>query len=346
MARTPKGGDTDQIKAVAAGECAIALSNTYYYARLLRSTEPADKRDRRRRPASCSPTRRRYGTHVNISGAGVLKNAPHKENARKFLEYLASNDAQRYFADGNNEWPVVASAKVVESRARRDGHVQDRSAADRDATARTRPKRRRSPTVSAGSSRGERARLVRPHAVRVPACPARLPADRAPARRSAPGPTATIASDGSAASASRSSFANRYVCVASVSKLNGRSTSVAGSSFITSTNTSSSAAAPLRASSGTCTRRSVPPRAGAEAARRGVHRRRDAREARLDAVPRHGEVAHEIRVDQRDDRAGQQQPGAAAGQRAPPRRRARCRARRAAAARRPRAPCPAPRTPG
>jgi iron(III) transport system substrate-binding protein len=53
------------------------------------------------------------GTHVNISGAGVLKNAPHKDNAVKFLEYLASNDAQRYFADGNNEWPVVASAAVA-----------------------------------------------------------------------------------------------------------------------------------------------------------------------------------------------------------------------------------------
>jgi len=53
------------------------------------------------------------GTHVNISGAGVLKNAPHKENAIKFLEYLASNDAQRYFADGNNEWPVVPSVQVA-----------------------------------------------------------------------------------------------------------------------------------------------------------------------------------------------------------------------------------------
>jgi len=111
MARTPKGGDTDQIKAVAAGECGIALSNTYYYARLLRSTQAADK-EMIAKTAVVFPDQGSYGTHVNISGAGIMKNAPHKENAQKFLEYLASNDAQRYFADGNNEWPVVSSVKV------------------------------------------------------------------------------------------------------------------------------------------------------------------------------------------------------------------------------------------
>jgi len=111
MARTPKGGDTDQIKAVAAGECSIALSNTYYYARLLRSKEAADK-EIVAKTGVVFPDQASYGTHVNISGAGILKNAPHKENARKFLEYLASDAAQRYFADGNNEWPVVASARV------------------------------------------------------------------------------------------------------------------------------------------------------------------------------------------------------------------------------------------
>lgn len=112
MARAPKGGDTDQIKAVAAGECAIALSNTYYYARIMRSTQPAD-REIVAKTAVVFPDQAGNGTHVNISGAGVLKNAPHKENAIKFLEYLASNDAQRYFADGNNEWPVVPSVKVA-----------------------------------------------------------------------------------------------------------------------------------------------------------------------------------------------------------------------------------------
>lgn len=111
MARTPKGGDTDQIKAVAAGECSVALSNTYYYARILRSTQPADK-EIAAKTGVVFPDQATYGTHVNISGAGMLKSAPHKDNARKFLEYLAGDDAQRYFADGNNEWPVVASAAV------------------------------------------------------------------------------------------------------------------------------------------------------------------------------------------------------------------------------------------
>jgi iron(III) transport system substrate-binding protein len=112
MARTPQGGDTDQIKAVAAGECTIALSNTYYYARLLRSKNPVD-REIVAKTGVVWPDQSGAGTHVNISGAGVMKNAPHRDNAIKFLEYLASNDAQRYFADGNNEWPVVASAAVA-----------------------------------------------------------------------------------------------------------------------------------------------------------------------------------------------------------------------------------------
>ncbi len=112
MARTPKGGDADQIRAVAAGECSVALANTYYYARFMRSTKPED-RDIVARTGVVWPDQAGNGTHVNISGAGVLKHAPHKDNAVKFLEYLASNDAQRYFADGNNEWPVVASAAVA-----------------------------------------------------------------------------------------------------------------------------------------------------------------------------------------------------------------------------------------
>jgi iron(III) transport system substrate-binding protein len=114
LARAPKGGDTDQIKAVAAGECAVAISNSYYYARLLRSTQAAD-REVVAKTGVVFPDQGTSGTHVNISGAGVLKSAPHKENARKFLEYLASDAAQRYFADGNNEWPVVASARISNS---------------------------------------------------------------------------------------------------------------------------------------------------------------------------------------------------------------------------------------
>ena len=111
LARKPQGGDTDQIKAVAAGECAVAVSNTYYYARLVRSTKP-DDREVVAKTGVVFPDQSGAGTHVNVSGAGVLKHAPHPENAIKFLEYLASDQAQVYFADGNNEWPTVASVNA------------------------------------------------------------------------------------------------------------------------------------------------------------------------------------------------------------------------------------------
>jgi iron(III) transport system substrate-binding protein len=111
MARKPQGGDTDQIKAVAAGECGIGVTNTYYYARLLRSTKPED-RDIVSKTGVVWPDQAGSGTHLNISGAGVLKNAPHRANAVRFLEYLASTEAQVYFADGNNEWPAVQGVKV------------------------------------------------------------------------------------------------------------------------------------------------------------------------------------------------------------------------------------------
>ena len=112
FARAPKGGDTDQIKAVAAGECQVAVSNTYYVARLMRSTK-ADEQKMMEKVGVVWPNQATTGAHINISGAGVLKTAPHKEAAVKFLEYLASDDAQRYFADGNNEWPAVDSVKVA-----------------------------------------------------------------------------------------------------------------------------------------------------------------------------------------------------------------------------------------
>ncbi len=111
LARQPKGGDTDQIKAVAAGECAIALSNTYYIARMLKSDKAEDRATMDKLRVVWPNTNGR-GVHMNVSGGGVLKNAPNKDNAVKFMEYLASDDAQAYFANGNNEWPVVASAKV------------------------------------------------------------------------------------------------------------------------------------------------------------------------------------------------------------------------------------------
>ena len=111
FARAPKGGDTDQIRAVAAGECAVAVSNTYYLARLMRS-EKAEDRKTMDKIGVVWPDQQGVGAHINVSGGGVLKHAPHREAAVKFLEYLASDQAQRYFADGNNEWPVVAGIKI------------------------------------------------------------------------------------------------------------------------------------------------------------------------------------------------------------------------------------------
>src|SRR5688500_10925144 len=111
LAQEPKGGDTDQLKSVAAGQCDVTVSNQYYYARLARSEKPDEKRVAEQL-GIVFPNQASWGTHVNISGAGVVKHAPHRDAAVKFLEYLASDDAQRYFADGNNEWPVVASVKV------------------------------------------------------------------------------------------------------------------------------------------------------------------------------------------------------------------------------------------
>ena len=111
LAQDPKGGDTDQLKAVAAGQCDVTVSNQYYYARLARSQKP-DEKQVAERIGIVLPNQASWGTHVNISGAGVLKHAPHRQNAVTFLEYLASDEAQRYFADGNNEWPAVRSVKV------------------------------------------------------------------------------------------------------------------------------------------------------------------------------------------------------------------------------------------
>jgi iron(III) transport system substrate-binding protein len=111
MARPPRGGDTDQIKGVAAGECGVALTNSYYWLRLVRSSDPKDK-EVVSKVALVWPNQATSGTHINISGGGVAKNAPNKANALLFLEYLSGPQAQAYFADGNNEWPVVKGVKT------------------------------------------------------------------------------------------------------------------------------------------------------------------------------------------------------------------------------------------
>ena len=114
LARDPKGGDTDQIKGVGAGECQIAVTNSYYVARLLRSTKPEDQA-LMEKVAVVFPNQSSWGTHVNIAGGAVAKNAKNPANAVKFLEYLASAEAQNYFANGNNEWPTARGVKVNNS---------------------------------------------------------------------------------------------------------------------------------------------------------------------------------------------------------------------------------------
>ncbi len=110
MARPPEGGDTDQLKAVAAGVGDLAISNTYYLARLAASEKPEDQ-EVAGKVAVFFPNQEGRGTHVNVSGAAVVKTAPNKDNAVKLLEYLASAEAQRYFADVSLEYPANPEVK-------------------------------------------------------------------------------------------------------------------------------------------------------------------------------------------------------------------------------------------
>lgn len=112
MARAPKGGDTDQIKAVASGECGIALTNSYYLARLMRSEKPEDKAVVEKIEV-VFPNQQSWGTHVNIAGGALARHAKNRDAGVKFLEYLSTNSAQTYFANGNNEYPVVPGVKVT-----------------------------------------------------------------------------------------------------------------------------------------------------------------------------------------------------------------------------------------
>lgn len=111
MARAPKGGDTDQVKAVASGECAVALTNTYYVARLVKSTQAAD-RAVMEKVRVVFPNQATSGTHVNIAGAAVAKHAKNRDAAVQFMEYLASPFAQDYFANGNHEFPAAKGVTI------------------------------------------------------------------------------------------------------------------------------------------------------------------------------------------------------------------------------------------
>lgn len=112
--RAPQGNDMSNIEAVAAGECDISLVNTYYLARF----DTPEKRKVLDAVGVIFPNQATTGTHVNMSGAGVVATAPNRENAVKFLEYLSSEKAQQYLANGNNEYPAakgVAPTSAVEA---------------------------------------------------------------------------------------------------------------------------------------------------------------------------------------------------------------------------------------
>ena len=111
LARKPAGGDTDQLRAAAAGLCDIAVANTYYYGRLVNS----DKQKDREVAAALGlfwPNQQGRGAHINVSGAGVAKYAPHPKAAEKLLEFLVNDASQAWYAEVNNEYPVVSSASV------------------------------------------------------------------------------------------------------------------------------------------------------------------------------------------------------------------------------------------
>lgn len=125
MARPPQGGDTDQLRGIVSGECEISVVNTYYFSRALRKNVRGVS-DYIDMFGWVWPDQDGNGTHINLSGGGVAANAPHRENAVKFLEYLASDKAQEYFSAGNDEYPVVEGVAVAPSVARLGTFKADR----------------------------------------------------------------------------------------------------------------------------------------------------------------------------------------------------------------------------
>jgi iron(III) transport system substrate-binding protein len=111
FARKPAGGDTDQLRAAAAGLCDIAIANTYYFGRLVNSDKEKDQK------VATSlgvfwPNQDGRGAHINVSGAGITKYAQHREAAERLLEFLVSPESQTWYAEVNNEYPVVADASI------------------------------------------------------------------------------------------------------------------------------------------------------------------------------------------------------------------------------------------
>ncbi len=117
MARPPRGGDTDQFRACAAGEGDLAIANTYYLGNAIRKPQPADAAVLEK-IAVFFPNQAGRGTHINISGGGLCTSSKNPQAAVRFLEYLVSEPAQRFLADGNDEYPVVAGVAPPATIAR------------------------------------------------------------------------------------------------------------------------------------------------------------------------------------------------------------------------------------
>ena len=116
FARSPQGGDTDQLRGIVSGECDISVSNTYYFARAIRTEVEGLGEDERAMIGWVFPAMGEdAGSHINLSGGGVTANAPNRENAVAFLEYLASDQAQQYFSAGNDEYPAVEGVPISAS---------------------------------------------------------------------------------------------------------------------------------------------------------------------------------------------------------------------------------------
>jgi iron(III) transport system substrate-binding protein len=118
LARKPAGGDTDQAKAIYAGECDVALGNTYYVGQMATNERDPEQKKWAAAVKVLFPNRGDRGTHVNVSGAVVAKFAPHRDNAVKLLEFLTTDEAQRLYADVNYEYPVnpdVTPSELVRS---------------------------------------------------------------------------------------------------------------------------------------------------------------------------------------------------------------------------------------
>ena len=112
LARNPVGGDTEQLLALATGECDLTVVNTYYFGRMLASNEK-HLQEAANKIGVIWPNQTDRGTHVNVSGAGVTRHARNKENALKLIEFLLTPESQAWYAEVNNEYPVVPGTPIA-----------------------------------------------------------------------------------------------------------------------------------------------------------------------------------------------------------------------------------------